>query len=78
MLCLSGFELYSRWVPLNLRLFDDFYGQKKQIHLVFDNIYPEKYSHVPKTRLNMEKLAQMSDFIHNGGVITMAVKCTCI
>ena len=26
----------------------------------------------------MEKPVQMSDFIHNGGVITMAVKCSCI
>ena len=34
MLCLSGFELYSRWVPLSLPLFTQDYS-----------IFQKRYSH---------------------------------
>ena len=55
-----------------------FLSSKETKSGLFSITYILKSINACQLRLNMEKPVQMSDFIHNGGVITIAVKCTCV
>ena len=65
MLCLSGFELYSRWVPLNIVIFRCFLFRHLDLLKHFDIILPisrlKKSSFRPRKtfRVNKTKYANL-------------------